>query len=75
MNWNRWIRQTHRWFSVAVTLAMVVNVVAVLKGRYNNKLGLLAVAPFVVLFFTGLYLFVLPYATEWRRARLSGAAE
>ncbi|HEV2280141.1 MAG TPA: hypothetical protein VGS02_18320 [Acidobacteriaceae bacterium] len=67
MNWNRWIRQIHRWFSVAVTLAMIVNLVAVLEGKYNNKLGLLAVAPFIVLFFTGLYLFVLPYATKWRR--------
>lgn len=67
MNWNRWIRQTHRWFSVAFTLAIIVNLVAVVEGKYNNKLGLLAVAPLAVMFLTGLYLFVLPYATKWRR--------
>ena len=67
MNWNRWIRQTHRWFSVAFTLAILVNLVAVVQGKYNNKLGLLAVAPLAVMFLTGLYLFVLPYAAKWRR--------
>ena len=67
MKWNRWIRQTHRWFSVAFTLAIIVNLVAVVQGRYNNNLGLLAVAPLAVMFLTGLYLFVLPYAAKWRR--------
>ena len=37
------------------------------KGKY--KLGLLAVAPLVLQLFTGLYLFVLPYATKWRSER------
>jgi len=31
--------------------------------------GLLAVAPLAFLFFTGLYLFLLPYATKWRSGR------
>lgn len=67
MSWNRWIRQIHRWVSVAFTVAIVINFVAVVQGKYNNKLGLLAVAPLAFLFLTGLYLFVLPYATKWRR--------
>ena len=28
MNWNKWIRQTHRWVSIAFTLAVIVNFIA-----------------------------------------------
>ena len=66
MNWNKWVRQTHRWLSMAFTLAVVVNIVAVAQKKYSNGVGLLAVAPLALLFLTGLYLFVLPYATKWR---------
>ena len=66
MNWNKWIRQTHRWLSVALTVAMIINVVAIAEKKYTNSVGLLAVVPFAFLFLTGLYLFVLPYATKWR---------
>ena len=66
MKWNKWIRQTHRWLSMAFTVAVIVNIVAVAQKKYTNGVGLLAVAPLALLFFTGLYLFVLPYATKWR---------
>jgi heme A synthase len=72
MNWNKWIRQTHRWLSMAFTLAVIVNGIAVVKGKYTNTLGLTAVAVLAFLFFTGLYLFVLPYASKWRNARRAG---
>jgi heme A synthase len=64
LNWNKWIRQTHRWLSMAFTLAVIVNIVAVAQKKYTNSVGLLAVAPLALLLFTGLYLFVLPYATK-----------
>ena len=66
MNWSRWIRQTHRWLSIAFTVAVIINGAAVLRGRYTASLGLLAVFPLALSFITGLYLFVLPYATKWR---------
>lgn len=66
MNWNKWFRQTHRWLSMAFTVAVIINIAAILRGRYANWVGLLAVAPLALLFLTGLYLFVLPYATKWR---------
>jgi heme A synthase len=69
MNWNKWMRQFHRWLSVALTVAILVNGVAVLQGRYTNRLGLMAVAPFALLFLSGLYLFLLPYAAKWRSAQ------
>jgi heme A synthase len=69
LNWNKWIRQTHRWLSIAFTLAIIINGVAVVQGRYNSKLGLVAVVPLALEFFTGMYLFVLPYAAKWRGRR------
>ena len=72
MNWNKWIRQTHRWLSIAFTLAVILNGVAVVQGKYSNNLGVLAVFPLAFLLFTGLYLFVLPYASRWRKGRRTG---
>jgi heme A synthase len=72
LSWNRWIRQTHRWLSVAFTLVVLINGVAVVRGKYTNSLGLMAVAVLALMFLTGAYLFVLPYAARWRSAR--GAA-
>jgi len=69
LNWNKWIRQTHRWLSMAFTVAVIANIVAVAQKKYTNGVGLLAVLPLALLFFTGLYLFVLPYATKWRSGR------
>jgi heme A synthase len=66
MNWNKWIRQTHRWLSIAFTLAVIINGVAVAERKYNNKLGLMAVAVLALMFLSGMYLFVLPYAAKWR---------
>jgi len=69
MNWNKWIRQTHRWLSVAFTVVVIVNGVAVAEKKYTNSLGLLAVIPLALQFFTGLYLFVLPYFAKWGSGR------
>lgn len=67
--WNRWIRQTHRWLSVAFTLAVAINGIAIVEHKYTNSLGLMAVLVLALEFFTGIYLFVLPYAARWRTAR------
>jgi len=72
LNWNKSIRQTHRWLSIAFTVAVIINGIAVVQGKYNNKLGLMAVAVLALMWFTGMYLFVLPYAAKWRSARRSG---
>ena len=72
MNWNKWVRQTHRWLSILFTLAVIVNGVAVALKSYTTWLGLLAVLPLALLFFTGLYLFVLPYAAKRRSSRRTG---
>ena len=72
MNWNKWVRQTHRWLSMAFTVAVIANIVAVVQGKYTSRIGLLAVFPLALLLSTGLYLFVLPYAARWRSGRRTG---
>ncbi len=67
MSGHEWIRQTHRWTSIAFTLAVILNFVALGLGSQAVWVGFLALAPLFVLLFTGLYLFVQPYATRWRR--------
>jgi len=69
LNWNKWFRQTHRWLSIAFTVGVIVNTVAVVQGKYTFWVGLLALLPLALLLFTGLYLFVLPYATKWGSGR------
>ena len=69
LNGNKWVRQTHRWLSIAFTVGVIVNTVAVVQGKYTVWVGLLALLPLALLLFTGLYLFVLPYATKWRSGR------
>lgn len=70
LKWNKWIRLTHRWLSIAFTAVVIVNGVAVAQHKYTNKLGLSAVFVLALQFFTGLYLFGLPYAAKWRGGRL-----
>ncbi len=73
MNWNTWVRQIHRWLSIAFTAAVIVNVVAMAQKEPALWVGLLALLPLVFLLLTGLYLFALPYAAKWRsRAHTSG---
>jgi len=69
LEWNKWVRQIHRWLSMAFTVAVVVNIVALMQEQSAVWIGLLALLPLALLLFTGLYLFVLPYATKWRGER------
>jgi hypothetical protein len=48
---------------------MIVKSVAVAQKKYTVWVSLLAGLPLALLLFTGLYLFVLPYATQWRSGR------
>jgi len=72
LNWNKWIRQTHRWVSIAFTVGVIVNIVAVEQKKYTVWVGLLALLPLALQTFTGLYLFVLPYAAKWSSGRRTG---
>ena len=58
---NIWIRKIHRWLSLAFTLAVILNIAALVMGSQQTWIGLLALAPLIPLLATGLYLFALPY--------------
>ncbi|NVP58070.1 hypothetical protein [Mycoplana rhizolycopersici] len=66
MNWNRKIRQFHRWVSIAFTLAVIANIAAMGMEEPVVWIGLLALVPLVLLLLTGLYLFALPYTVKRR---------
>lgn len=66
MSANDVIRQTHRWVSIAFTVAVIINIVALGGEQPPVWVGLLALFPLVLLLLTGLYLFVLPYVARRR---------
>jgi hypothetical protein len=59
-----WIRQIHRWLSIAFTLAVIANIVALTMQVQATWIGLLAFVPLIPLLATGLYLFALPYVGQ-----------
>jgi hypothetical protein len=68
VNWNTWVRQIHRWLSIVFTLTVVANFVALAQGEPPPWVTYSPLLPLALLLLTGLYLFVLPYATRWRRS-------
>lgn len=66
MNWNKTVRQIHRWVSVAFTVAVIINIIAMSQAEPAFWVGLLALLPLILLLATGLYLFLLPYAARLR---------
>jgi hypothetical protein len=73
MNWSMWIRQTHRWLSIAFTVVVVAIFVTLGLGKEPVAwVYYLPLVPLGLLALTGLYLFALPYAVKWRRARGAG---
>jgi hypothetical protein len=69
LNWNKWVRQIHRWVSIIFTVTVIANFVALGRGGGMPPpwITYSPLPPLAVLLFTGLYLFVLPYAGKWRR--------
>jgi hypothetical protein len=61
------IRRTHRWLSIAFTLAVIINIVALMQKSQAVWIGLLALFPLILLLASGLYLFALPYVARFRR--------
>jgi Flp pilus assembly protein TadB len=63
------MRQIHRWLSVAFTVAVIVTFVALAQKTPVVWVSYVPLAPLALLLLTGLYLFVLPYATKRRNRR------
>jgi hypothetical protein len=73
MNWNHWIRQTHRWLSIAFTVTVIANFIMLSQGQQIAWITYSPLFPLALLLFSGLYMFVLPYVTR-RRSRARGIA-
>jgi hypothetical protein len=67
---NSFIRQTHRWVSIAFTLCVIANFVqmGVKPGQPPNVVTYSPLLPLLLLLLTGLYMFVLPYVSKRRSA-------
>jgi hypothetical protein len=66
---NNWIRQFHRWMSVFFTLAVLATFIALAQSPPIVWVSYVPLLPLALLFFTGVYLFALPYLARWRSGR------
>jgi hypothetical protein len=69
-SWDRWIRRSHRWLSIAFTLTVIANFVAMglRAGTPPPWVTYAPLLPLALLLFSGLYLFVLPYLRRGGRS-------
>ena len=73
MNWSTRIRQIHRWVAIVFTATVAANFAAFGFGEPPLWLVYSPLPPLFLLMFSGLYMFVLPYAARWRGGRRIGA--
>ena len=73
MSASHLVRQSHRWLSIVFTLTVVANFVAMTQGPPPAWVTYAPLLPLALLLFSGLYLFVLPYAARGRKGRRSQA--
>ena len=73
MDWNKWVRQIHRRLSIAFTLTVIANFIEMGLGNPPAWVVYSPLPPLFLLLFTGLYMFVLPYAIKWRGEPRAGA--
>lgn len=70
---SSWLRQLHRWVSIAFTATVIADFVALAKGTPQPWVTYSPLPPLGVLLFTGLYLFALPYPVKGRIRSGTGA--
>ena len=64
---SKWIRQFHRWVSIAFTATVIVTFIAMAQKHPIVWISYTPLLPLFLLLITGLYLFALPYVASWRR--------
>ena len=70
---SSWIRQIHRWVAIVFTVTVIANFVALSQGTPPPWITYSPLLPLALLLFSGLYLFVLPYAAK--RSRVVAAEQ
>jgi archaellum biogenesis protein FlaJ (TadC family) len=66
-NASQWVRQFHRWISIAFTLSVIATFIALALPEPLVWVSYVPLLPLFLLLATGLYLFALPYMAKWRR--------
>lgn len=66
MNWNKAIRQLHRWLSIIFTVTVIANFAAMAVGTPPAFVVYSPLPPLFLLLFSGLYMFALPYFSSRR---------
>ena len=63
---SKLIRQSHRWVSIIFTATVLANFVTMAFGQPPMWVAYAPLIPLFLLLFSGLYMFVLPYACKRR---------
>jgi len=61
VNWNKSIRQLHRWLSIIFTVTVIANFATMALGTPPAWVVYSPLPPLFLLLFSGLYMFALPY--------------
>lgn len=69
MSWSKVVRKSHRWLSIAFTVTVIINVIAMATGRIIEWLYMLPLAPLMLLVPSGLYMFFEPYTGKSQSQR------
>ncbi|CAN5357526.1 hypothetical protein BH11PSE4_BH11PSE4_43340 [soil metagenome] len=75
MTVSMWIRQSHRWLSMAFTATVVANFVVRAFAEPPLWIVYSPLPPLFLMLFSGLYLFALPYVAGRRSERRLGAQQ
>ncbi|WP_199031500.1 hypothetical protein [Ralstonia sp. ASV6] len=67
------LRQFHRWVSMAFTLTVIANFVAMTRGTPPAWITYAPLLPLALLMITGLVMFALPYVDRRNERRVSRA--
>ncbi|TCR67038.1 hypothetical protein EV560_10394 [Bosea sp. BK604] len=70
---NTWIRQAHRWLSIVFTVTVIANFIVLGLNERPLWIVYAPLLPLFLLLFSGLYMFALPYAAQWRGRRRADA--
>ncbi len=75
--WSKWVRQAHRWVSLAFMTIVAAIFIALGAGREPASwVYFLPLIPLALLMLSGMYMLCLPYAARWRSGRrVSGGSE
>jgi hypothetical protein len=68
-SFSQWIRQAHRSLAILFTLTVLANFATMIGGQPRAWITYSPLPPLLLLLFSGLYMFVLPYLARRQGAK------